>query len=724
MIYLRNYIILILIFSYCNAFSQNDVQVKDISLKKIGENLEITYTIVSDKKSQGYFPSVEIRINSNTSVPAKTFEFESDNPIVYDGINKIVWRADKDNLFISDQIYANIILNRDVKIPAAPHIAKTLIFPGWGNYRLGNSNFYFTYGLAGWGFMAGSVMLNKSAAKNYEQYKNTFDHFLGEDYYGKAVTQNKLSYACFGIGAAIWVANITGVIVKKKKVQRDIRLETSRYYYELSKQNILVQSQPFYFDNRPEWRIAMDNGDVSFRDKQFSIAKKHYEQANTIKPNDETILARIKETDTEIEKIRKAEEDYKNAIASGDSLFNVNEFTKAIIFYSEAKKYKPESKYPQQQIDKCNTRNEEITKENEYNSYIAKADNFYKQKNYDDAFVFYNEALKVLPDKEYPKTQLALLKDIAKEKEFRNYINSGKDEMRSGNYANAKDFFASALEIYPNNYEAKQLFDQAHAKLAQQEQERKDKEYKDYITLADEAFNNKEYDKAKGYYQKASYVKPNETYPKTRINTINSYLEEKKIAVISGDLPSIYENCKPAILFIFDVEYNYFKADYDLSPVGSGFFFTSTGYGVTNYHIYQALRTNGIVYSGNEKVYEIEKWYVYDKDLDYAIFKVKLDKYEKVSALKSTNSKMKEGQKVCLIGNPAGLKFSIKDGIISSFIDENTIEHSVPTTGGSSGSPVLNMDGEVIGLHTSGLKGKGNNNFATDIKKIPLWKYK
>lgn len=712
-----NYIVLLFVLFISEAIGQNTALVKDIVLSKFGNNLEISYTVVSDKKAQGYFPSVEIKYESGRSVTAKTFESIPEKTVVFDGENKIIWRADKDGAVINDMIYTVVILSKDVQIPLAPHIIKTAIFPGWGNYRLGNSNFYFTYGLVGWGLMGGSVLLNHSAAENYDNYKNTLDTDIGNEYFNKAQTQNKLSYVCFGLGTAIWVANLAGVIVKKNKVEKDIRKETSEYYYELSQQKICAQSRNFFFDNRPEWKIAMDNGDYKFRNKQFTDAKTQYEKALSLNPNSEEITARIKETDNELEKIRKAEEEYNKAVATADSLYKVNEFTNAINYYLAAQTIHPENKYPKQQIESCNAHIEEIRKQNDYNGYIEKADQYFKQKQYDDAIENYKQALKIFPDKEYPETQLTKIKEITDDIEFKSLLSDGKTEMRNGNYGNARYYFKSALDIKPNNSEAFNLFAQAEAKMKEQEKARVDKEYSDYITYADAAFKNKEYDKAKEYYQKALKTKPELEYPKTKIQQIEELY--KKPDNFSESLPDLNEKNRKAVFFVY-------ASNRWESIQGSGFFVSKDGIAISNYHVFEDMDINlSVIKTYDDKEYKIEKVLEKNQDNDYVIFKVKKTYTSEVfNYLTIAETLPKVGEQVFAIGNPEGLDQTLSTGIVSGYrMEKQYIQTTTPITHGSSGGPLCNSKGEVIGITTMGQQ-EGSLFFSVSIKEIPLSKYK
>jgi hypothetical protein len=82
-------------------------------------------------------------------------------------------------------------------------------------------------------------------------------------------------------------------------------------------------------------------------------------------------------------------------------------------------------------------------------------------------------------------------------------------------------------------------------------------------------------------------------------------------------------------------------------------------------------------------------------------------------------NELTEGQKVIVIGNPAGIwEWSVSDGIISALrADRDLIQITAPISHGSSGSPVLNEEGNVIGIASATYQGQ-NPNFAISTKAI------
>jgi hypothetical protein len=86
------------------------------------------------------------------------------------------------------------------------------------------------------------------------------------------------------------------------------------------------------------------------------------------------------------------------------------------------------------------------------------------------------------------------------------------------------------------------------------------------------------------------------------------------------------------------------------------------------------------------------------------------------------DSNLRVGQAVIAIGNPLGLERTVSDGLISAIRGRNgffqKIQISAPISPGSSGGPLLNMQGSVIGVTYAGYNEGQNLNLAIGLETI------
>ena len=145
---------------------------------------------------------------------------------------------------------------------------------------------------------------------------------------------------------------------------------------------------------------------------------------------------------------------------------------------------------------------------------------------------------------------------------------------------------------------------------------------------------------------------------------------------------------------------------------GSGFFVRDNLI-ATNYHVIEGAARGTAKLVGQFNTYTIEGVTATDKTNDLALLKVTVSGIKPLPL--GNSSDVKIGETVYVAGNPRGLEGTFSDGIISSRRDKYTKERlqmTAPISPGSSGGPVLNSKGEVIGVSFMTLVGGQNLNFA------------
>ncbi len=152
---------------------------------------------------------------------------------------------------------------------------------------------------------------------------------------------------------------------------------------------------------------------------------------------------------------------------------------------------------------------------------------------------------------------------------------------------------------------------------------------------------------------------------------------------------------------------------------GSGFFIEIDRI-VTNRHVIEgAYRAE--IHSSTGTVYPVKGVIAVDAEGDLAVLKIDAPAtYIRPLPLDKTSPQ--EGESVVVIGNPLGLEGSVTNGIVSAVRDIPTfgriIQITAPISAGSSGSPVVNMHGQVIGIATLQITGGQSVNFAIPSERI------
>lgn len=132
---------------------------------------------------------------------------------------------------------------------------------------------------------------------------------------------------------------------------------------------------------------------------------------------------------------------------------------------------------------------------------------------------------------------------------------------------------------------------------------------------------------------------------------------------------------------------------------GTGFSISDDGVIITNYHVIEDNRSIYVVYPEDGR-YEATILESYE-DIDLAVLKIE---GENLPSLKlKPDAEIREDDPITFIGNPLSFKGIVNEGIILSPLKLNDWEQEVmmiqaPVYRGNSGSPVLNEDGEVIGV--------------------------
>jgi S1-C subfamily serine protease len=152
---------------------------------------------------------------------------------------------------------------------------------------------------------------------------------------------------------------------------------------------------------------------------------------------------------------------------------------------------------------------------------------------------------------------------------------------------------------------------------------------------------------------------------------------------------------------------------------GTGFIISNDGFIVTNAHIFSGANDFYILdYQQNKHSAELIG---YNETFDLVLLKIS-GTYNPLEIGNSNNVQI--GEKVIAIGNPLGLQFSVSEGIVSAVNreGENKVNAYIQTDAalnpGNSGGPLINKQGEVIGINNFKVGGGENIGFALESNYI------
>jgi tetratricopeptide (TPR) repeat protein len=186
-------------------------------------------------------------------------------------------------------------------------------------------------------------------------------------------------------------------------------------------------------------------------------------------------------------------------------------------------------------------------------------------------------------------------------------------------------------------------------------------------------------------------------------------------ALAQADLPDLIKKAESSIVVILT-----FTEEGEHLGQGTGFFIDKNGDVITNYHVLErAGRSNIRLLNGEE--YTVKGVVAEDPEGDLVRISVDIPA-EKVIPLHVSAAVPRVGEKVVVIGTPLGLDQTVSDGIVSAIREVpkfgKIIQMTAPISPGSSGSPVLNMKGEVLGVATFLLLAGQNLNFSVPGERI------
>lgn len=196
-------------------------------------------------------------------------------------------------------------------------------------------------------------------------------------------------------------------------------------------------------------------------------------------------------------------------------------------------------------------------------------------------------------------------------------------------------------------------------------------------------------------------------------------LPQAILSAQSFDTELVMERCKNGVVYIETS-----------GGMGSGFLIHEDGWVVTNRHVIEDHSGSSFVEFPDGDQYSFSV-HTYDEDIDLALLRLRSFSNVKAQPLPVLDEGLAgTGADVAAIGNPKGLKFNITRGIISNGQLKDTplpfwLQTDVSVNPGNSGGPLLNRNGQVVGVVTARFERQSlfdrdvqNINFASNARGL------
>jgi hypothetical protein len=181
------------------------------------------------------------------------------------------------------------------------------------------------------------------------------------------------------------------------------------------------------------------------------------------------------------------------------------------------------------------------------------------------------------------------------------------------------------------------------------------------------------------------------------------------------DIPAISREANGSVVSIIMSD----KAGHPVAQ-GSGFLISKDGWIVTNYHVIKN-GNSAMIKLPDGAFFPVDGVVASDKGRDVAIIKAHGNAFRTLTL--GDSARLQVGEEVVAIGNPLSLESTVSNGIVSAIrtVEEKGgkfLQITAPISPGSSGGPLFNMAGEVVGITSAGIKGGENLNFAIPINDV------
>jgi hypothetical protein len=245
------YLILILLFLPDVFYGQTVITVTRPRLEVSGNNLIIQYDILNTKSSDFFIVWIEVTDIAGNKIKALSLAGDVGNDIKGGRNKRITWNFINDSIFIDENLFVEVkaekiaeqekpvdteisddtetrIQEETKSVSKGNMVLSSVVLPGWGQTKIHPGKPFWIIGAAGYGCLAGSVFLNRSASSAYNDYKLSMDLDESNALFDKALQKNNISRILAYTAIGIWTADIVWVLLTPAESKESTVLQKNR----------------------------------------------------------------------------------------------------------------------------------------------------------------------------------------------------------------------------------------------------------------------------------------------------------------------------------------------------------------------------------------------------------------------------------------------------------------------------------------------------------------
>ncbi len=299
--------------------------------------------------------------------------------------------------------------------------------------------------------------------------------------------------------------------------------------YATKKINEIIEQLSSQMDKEDEYYDFIDKADLYFDENALDKAEEYYQKALEVIPDDDYAKKKIAEIKTIKENQKEKLRNFRHLMEEGNNLLANNQFDEAINKFKEANKLFPGNPSPTEKINVAQQlKSEYEQKKVSFNEKITEAERYLLINKFSDALRLYKEAQKLFPEDETVAAKIAELTPKAEHQiAYEKLVEEADNLYISKNYAAAKERYAQAAKLWPENNYAADMISRIDEQLSAQMKDL-EKNYQLAVSSGDSLFNLEDYESAKAQYNLALTLKPNEQYPQSKLEIIDDIYAKRK----------------------------------------------------------------------------------------------------------------------------------------------------------------------------------------------------